>query len=76
MQRGRSGIAQKPTKDIVWSLRGTTIDCDFDGETGFFVPNATKQIQIFYDSAVLLTRTEAKPDDVMIVMGSLQWFVI
>jgi hypothetical protein len=74
VQWGKSGIARKPAKDIDWSLQGTAIGCDFDGEAGFLDPNATKQIQILYDSAVLLTRTNAKPADVMTVMGSLQWF--
>ena len=74
VQWGKSGIARKPAKDIDWSLQGTAIGCDFDGEAGFLDPNAAKQIQILYDSAVLLTKTNAKPADVMTVMGSLQWF--
>ena len=37
-------------------------------------PGAQKQIQILFDTALLLTHTDAKPDDVMTVMGSLRWF--
>ena len=74
VQWGKSGIIRKPAKDIDWSLRGTAIGCDFDGEAGFLDPNASKQIQILYDTVVLLSSTEAKPEDVMTIMGSLQWF--
>ena len=74
VQWGKSGIIRKPTKDIDWSLRGTAIGIDFDGDEGFLDPNALKQIQIVYDTLVLLSSTGATPNDVMTIMGSLQWF--
>ena len=41
---GRSGIVRNPAKDLDWSLRGTAISCEFDGETVFVDPSAPKQI--------------------------------
>ena len=74
VQCGRSGIVRKPVKDLDWSLRGTAIGCNFDGKTGFLDPSASKQIQIFYDTFIILSSIQAKPDDVMTINGSLQWF--
>ena len=64
----------KARTNVDWSLRGTAIGCDFDGAEGYLDANAPKQVQTIYDTVMLLADVEIKPDTVMQVMGSLQWF--
>ena len=73
VQWGRSGIVRKPAKDVDWTLHGTAIGCDFDGALGFLDPGAEKQIQAMHDTVAMLASKLVTPNEVMQVMGSLQW---
>ena len=69
-----SGIMRRPDKDVDWSLHGTAIGCDFDGEDGFLDASSSKQMQALHDAASVLASGSTSPGSVMQVMGSLQWF--
>ena len=69
-----AGIMRKPEKDLDWGLHGVALGCDYDGADGWLDASASKQLQSISDAAFLLTERQASPNNVMRLMGSLQWF--
>jgi hypothetical protein len=73
-QWSHAGLFRRPEKDTNWSTTGTAIGCDFDGVCGFLDPGATKQVQVMWNTLCLLSADTVTPEQVMVSMGSLQWF--
>ena len=69
-----AGILRRPDKDLDWSTIGTTLGCDFDGGQGFLDANSSKEIQVLFDAAFILSKDLVTPDSIMKLMGSMQWF--